>query len=54
MQKWQYRLITLEIARPDSEQKLNDLGGEGWEVVQVMYNWISARATILLKRPKSN
>ena len=48
MQKWEYKLITMWL----SEQELNALGGEGWEMVEVIITHTDKTFAYVFKRPK--
>lgn len=51
MKKWEYRVVYLEhLYKKHSITELNDLGKEGWEVVN--FSLKTDSAFVLLKRPK--
>jgi hypothetical protein len=46
MQKWEYKLVATQL----SEQEINKLGEEGWELIQVTHEGFSR--AMYFKRPK--
>jgi hypothetical protein len=46
MKKWEYLFINEEC----SQNRLNDFGNEGWELISV--NWTAEQFTYLFKRQK--
>lgn len=50
MIKWEYTILMLDGR---NEEKLNELGNEGWELVSVTTESEDRYATAYLKKPKS-
>jgi hypothetical protein len=48
MQKWEYKVVNSSL----SEQELNKLGEEGWELIGVA-TWEPFEIKLYFKRPKS-
>jgi hypothetical protein len=48
MQKWEYKLINEWL----TEKELNDLGGKGWEFVELTLTPMDRTYIFIFKRPK--
>jgi len=55
MTKWEYKIAAIDHASPDDiEAELNELGAEGWELIQILIPEMPMRAgasALVLKRP---
>ena len=61
MTQWEYRIETVRgIFKPRSRKLpevkriCQELGGEGWELVSVNYDWFVVQYVLYFKRPKSD
>ena len=55
--KWEYRVEEIDlVAIPDVESFLNDIGGEGWELVSVSLSvgGVTSHNIAFFKRPARN
>lgn len=56
--QWEYKILSIEtkglmgFAMEEPESELNDLGEEGWELVEQINMDLGATQALIFKRPK--